>query len=178
MLQAEDGIRDRDVTGVQTCALPIYPHHMPTPPTTGSWPAPEAQASPTTPTTPTKRGGPFRSFGSSRQIGPLVRVSPPSSSAQYSYVGCLNSSRKVVGQTICFSALRQYPRPTEIASHPNRRPKPPCRGRCGAGTYSWRGIVRRNPPVSRHRANANRPGRRFDQPSPLLAPPWLGDCIA
>ena len=22
--QAEDGIRDRDVTGVQTCALPIY----------------------------------------------------------------------------------------------------------------------------------------------------------
>src|SRR5437773_2718086 len=24
LLQAEDGIRDRDVTGVQTCALPIY----------------------------------------------------------------------------------------------------------------------------------------------------------
>src|SRR5207248_11457677 len=24
-LQAEDGIRDRTVTGVQTCALPIYP---------------------------------------------------------------------------------------------------------------------------------------------------------
>src|SRR5438094_10019858 len=24
--QAEDGIRDRTVTGVQTCALPIYPH--------------------------------------------------------------------------------------------------------------------------------------------------------
>src|SRR5437667_2831872 len=24
--QAEDGIRDRDVTGVQTCALPIYLH--------------------------------------------------------------------------------------------------------------------------------------------------------
>jgi len=23
-VQAEDGIRDRDVTGVQTCALPIY----------------------------------------------------------------------------------------------------------------------------------------------------------
>src|SRR5699024_12235682 len=23
--QAEDGIRDRNVTGVQTCALPIYP---------------------------------------------------------------------------------------------------------------------------------------------------------
>src|SRR5437773_4661303 len=23
--QAEDGIRDRDVTGVQTCALPIFP---------------------------------------------------------------------------------------------------------------------------------------------------------
>src|SRR5574339_1190222 len=25
-LQAEDGIRDRLVTGVQTCALPIWPH--------------------------------------------------------------------------------------------------------------------------------------------------------
>ena len=25
-LQAEDGIRSRDVTGVQTCALPIYSH--------------------------------------------------------------------------------------------------------------------------------------------------------
>ena len=24
--QAEDGIRDYDVTGVQTCALPIYSH--------------------------------------------------------------------------------------------------------------------------------------------------------
>src|SRR5437773_11693661 len=27
--QAEDGIRDRDVTGVQTCALPIYREHEP-----------------------------------------------------------------------------------------------------------------------------------------------------
>src|SRR5207249_4927691 len=26
--QAEDGIRDRNVTGVQTCALPIYPHNL------------------------------------------------------------------------------------------------------------------------------------------------------
>src|SRR3989442_9946769 len=26
--QAEDGIRDADVTGVQTCALPIYPRYM------------------------------------------------------------------------------------------------------------------------------------------------------
>src|SRR5205823_10334745 len=26
-VQAEDGIRDRLVTGVQTCALPIYPAH-------------------------------------------------------------------------------------------------------------------------------------------------------
>src|SRR5437773_5153832 len=26
--QAEDGIRDRDVTGVQTCALPILPMYM------------------------------------------------------------------------------------------------------------------------------------------------------
>src|SRR6266851_5940664 len=26
--QAEDGIRDRDVTGVQTCALPILPERM------------------------------------------------------------------------------------------------------------------------------------------------------
>src|SRR5437667_4586896 len=28
--QAEDGIRDRDVTGVQTCALPIYTEPLPT----------------------------------------------------------------------------------------------------------------------------------------------------
>src|SRR5699024_12816031 len=27
--QAEDGIRDRNVTGVQTCALPIYPRPAP-----------------------------------------------------------------------------------------------------------------------------------------------------
>src|SRR3990170_5426137 len=27
--QAEDGIRDDLVTGVQTCALPICPHHLP-----------------------------------------------------------------------------------------------------------------------------------------------------
>jgi len=26
--QAEDGIRDRDVTGVQTCALPIWPSNQ------------------------------------------------------------------------------------------------------------------------------------------------------
>src|SRR5690554_7385199 len=26
--QAEDGIRDADVTGVQTCALPIYPERL------------------------------------------------------------------------------------------------------------------------------------------------------
>src|SRR5699024_12055425 len=26
--QAEDGIRDRNVTGVQTCALPIYGHYL------------------------------------------------------------------------------------------------------------------------------------------------------
>src|SRR5690554_7774801 len=26
--QAEDGIRDADVTGVQTCALPIFDKHM------------------------------------------------------------------------------------------------------------------------------------------------------
>src|SRR5699024_11419813 len=26
--QAEDGIRDRNVTGVQTCALPISPNHF------------------------------------------------------------------------------------------------------------------------------------------------------
>src|SRR5437868_12384844 len=29
--QAEDGIRDRNVTGVQTCALPIYSHRPGTP---------------------------------------------------------------------------------------------------------------------------------------------------
>src|SRR5258706_3038503 len=33
--QAEDGIRDWSVTGVQTCALPIYPATGLTSPTTG-----------------------------------------------------------------------------------------------------------------------------------------------
>src|SRR5699024_11467426 len=28
VLQAEDGIRDRNVTGVQTCALPIYSYNQ------------------------------------------------------------------------------------------------------------------------------------------------------
>ena len=28
VFQAEDGIRDRDVTGVQTCALPIFTAHF------------------------------------------------------------------------------------------------------------------------------------------------------
>src|SRR5699024_5115470 len=28
LLQAEDGIRDRNVTGVQTCALPIWPERL------------------------------------------------------------------------------------------------------------------------------------------------------
>src|SRR5699024_11713669 len=33
--QAEDGIRDRNVTGVQTCALPIFSCHGAAPPTAG-----------------------------------------------------------------------------------------------------------------------------------------------
>src|SRR5437667_7680069 len=46
--QAEDGIRDRDVTGVQTCALPICSRSMPAPtPRAGSrassaWPIPRS----------------------------------------------------------------------------------------------------------------------------------------
>src|SRR5699024_12704814 len=35
--QAEDGIRDRNVTGVQTCALPIYPCSMPRSPCHRAW---------------------------------------------------------------------------------------------------------------------------------------------
>src|SRR5207249_8930234 len=38
--QAEDGIRDRNVTGVQTCALPIC-IAGPQPPEASSWAAPE-----------------------------------------------------------------------------------------------------------------------------------------
>src|SRR2546430_13177128 len=34
--QAEDGIRDLTVTGVQTCALPIYSGRRRAPPTTGN----------------------------------------------------------------------------------------------------------------------------------------------
>src|SRR5699024_11235807 len=37
--QAEDGIRDRNVTGVQTCALPIFPPRHSGPPGRGPLPA-------------------------------------------------------------------------------------------------------------------------------------------
>src|SRR5437773_9138109 len=37
--QAEDGIRDRDVTGVQTCALPIYTRPLPALPSLGFSPS-------------------------------------------------------------------------------------------------------------------------------------------
>src|SRR2546426_2452403 len=37
--QAEDGIRDYKVTGVQTCALPILPQYSPVQPTGRSHPA-------------------------------------------------------------------------------------------------------------------------------------------
>src|SRR5437868_15214853 len=37
--QAEDGIRDRNVTGVQTCALPISARPGPTTPTPPRWTA-------------------------------------------------------------------------------------------------------------------------------------------
>src|SRR5256885_3391394 len=42
--QAEDGIRDYKVTGVQTCALPIWPRGGASPPT--DHPAAEAHAAP------------------------------------------------------------------------------------------------------------------------------------
>src|SRR5207248_4562724 len=43
--QAEDGIRDRTVTGVQTCALPIWPRRAPR---SSAWPPspPAAAAAP------------------------------------------------------------------------------------------------------------------------------------
>src|SRR5437773_4867397 len=43
--QAEDGIRDRDVTGVQTCALPISSAHRPSgrPDCTGASRRPEGR---------------------------------------------------------------------------------------------------------------------------------------
>src|SRR5690606_39505004 len=58
--QAEDGIRDFHVTGVQTCALPIsVPAHVPCPRSLGSTPASPAGAdsssSPVVPRPPTRR---------------------------------------------------------------------------------------------------------------------------
>src|SRR5699024_11436065 len=58
--QAEDGIRGRNVTGVQTCALPIWPHRAstvvgcPGPPVPES--APTTSQSASSPSTP-RRGG-------------------------------------------------------------------------------------------------------------------------
>src|SRR3712207_8348091 len=63
--QAEDGIRDIGVTGVQTCALPIYPIGLrmsvlpvlaATPPTAAT-----ASTETTAPTAPTATGGSFSS---------------------------------------------------------------------------------------------------------------------
>src|SRR5437773_5929255 len=50
--QAEDGIRDRDVTGVQTCALPIYPagNAVGTPALTALPAGSTARTAPTSPT--------------------------------------------------------------------------------------------------------------------------------
>src|SRR5690625_7488298 len=52
--QAEDGIRDGHVTGVQTCALPISP---PTPPRPQNPPTPPRTRTPRPPTRPTRPTG-------------------------------------------------------------------------------------------------------------------------
>src|SRR5690554_7468031 len=49
--QAEDGIRDADVTGVQTCALPIWPGDLGNP-ADGLPPYPPGSAQPRTPWLP------------------------------------------------------------------------------------------------------------------------------
>src|SRR5437773_4646105 len=83
--QAEDGIRDRDVTGVQTCALPISrPARRPRaaarapgggPPRASSsagWPAP-GRASLPCPAAPPTGASPCGPTGGSRRSGPPTR---------------------------------------------------------------------------------------------------------
>src|SRR3712207_9434197 len=67
--QAEDGIRDIGVTGVQTCALPIWPFHVPGP-ARGAWLCPESL-----PLAPTPRPWPRPSWVRSeeRRVGKECR---------------------------------------------------------------------------------------------------------
>src|SRR5437773_3017954 len=73
--QAEDGIRDRDVTGVQTCALPISPPHRPNRPTDHKGHAP--QASTPAPNQPSHRPRSPRQNPS--RTGAYVLAPPPCS---------------------------------------------------------------------------------------------------
>src|SRR5437868_12355788 len=52
--QAEDGIRDRNVTGVQTCALPIS-SSLRSPAPSGTGPSAKVSMSPTTPNVQSSR---------------------------------------------------------------------------------------------------------------------------
>src|SRR5207249_7218563 len=69
--QAEDGIRDRNVTGVQTCALPIWPRRRRGPGgRTGSGAAPTAACRARRPAAGGRPGGPRR------RPAPAPRVAP------------------------------------------------------------------------------------------------------
>src|SRR6266496_5463117 len=58
--QAEDGIRDLYVTGVQTCALPILACRAWPPPASPSWSAPTAPSASRPPSPPPTRASPSR----------------------------------------------------------------------------------------------------------------------
>src|SRR5690349_717760 len=103
--QAEDGIRDLYVTGVQTCALPISSSTRTSSPssTTSSAPTSTSKPSPTSPATTRRRSGwtsacapsPTRTSGSTtstsrspsppaRRCGPRSRPSSPASGSKTS----------------------------------------------------------------------------------------------
>src|SRR5699024_7535760 len=81
--QAEDGIRDRNVTGVQTCALPIYghvvagqpstPHERRDAGTSGAWGGTRGTRGPL-PCAPAVHGGDGRPCGGLRHQGGEVSV--------------------------------------------------------------------------------------------------------
>src|SRR6266511_5604387 len=96
--QAEDGIRDFHVTGVQTCALPICQgrHRQPPPREGGSAPCWQTRSTTSSASTPTKTAIP--SLWSARLVRPpRTGPCPPTRSVTCTAIGSPSSRRQGVG---------------------------------------------------------------------------------
>src|SRR2546430_4753887 len=75
--QAEDGIRDLTVTGVQTCALPIFAPVVPAEPAAPAGPAgPVGPAAPGAPAPPCGPAGPWLPAAPTEPVGPVAPCAP------------------------------------------------------------------------------------------------------